>query len=513
MKLGQLVRRAVQINGGGLATIEGARRQTWTAFADTNDRVAGGLDRLGVKPDDRVALLSNNSDRFIECFFGIVGAGAIAVPLNTRLALAELAFQLNDSGASIVFVQEAYHSVFEEIRNKTPSVRHWINLSDNPSPDGMSPFDGFLSLADQAPAVERSGSDAAAILYTGGTTGRPKGVVQSHGALIMNAYQSANILGATERMTYAHVAPMFHIGDIAYLVAVTLHAGCHVVVPLFEPLALLDILSKQKATHVALVPTMINRLLQEPQLATFDLSDLRRIIYGASPIPESLLVQVIEKLPHVTFAQSYGQTETVTITVLPAERHVVSGPMAGKLRSAGLAAAGTEVEIFGDSETPVERGTLGEIRVRSDSVMNGYWNLPDVTAETLQNGWVHTGDIGYMDEDGFVFVVDRLKDMIVTGGENVYSAEVENALHKNPAVAECAVIGIPHDDWGEQVHAIIRLKDGYDLQERDIIDQCRSLIAGYKCPRSVEIRSAPLPVSGAGKILKKDLRAPFWADR
>ncbi len=510
MNLNQLVRRAVQVNGNSLASIDGERQQSWNTLAGNVTRIANNLARLGIKPDDRVAILSNNKDRYIEAFFAITAAGAIAVPLNTRLSPAELSFQLEDSDAKAIFVETPYHDLAVQLRPEAPSVHDWINLSDGTPPDGLQPFDQFISSVDGTLPPERSGSDAAAIMYTGGTTGRPKGVVQSHGALIMNAHQSANILGPTANMAYAHVAPMFHIGDCAYLVAVTLHAGCHIVVPQFEPLALLDILSRDKATHVALVPTMINRLLQEPQLSEFDLTHLRRIIYGASPIPESLLVQAIETLPHVTFAQSYGQTETVTITVLPPERHVVSGPLAGKLRSAGQAATGTDVEIRDGDGARVDAGNLGEICVRSDSLMNGYWNLPDVTAETLCEGWVRTGDIGYMDEDGFVFVVDRLKDMIVTGGENVYSAEVENALHKHPDVVECAVIGIPHDDWGEQVHAIVRLKPGADVKGDAIVEHCRSLIAGYKCPRSVELRTAPLPVSGAGKILKKDLRAAYW---
>ncbi|NOX51981.1 MAG: long-chain fatty acid--CoA ligase, partial [Gammaproteobacteria bacterium] len=257
--------------------------------------------------------------------------------------------------------------------------------------------------------------------------------------------------------------------------------------------------------------TMINMLVNHPHLPAYDLSNLKYMLYGGSPMPEAVLRKAIEVIPDVAFVQAYGQTEaSPVITLLGPEYHTISGPYAGKLKAAGKAVAGIDLVIFDEHDAPLPIGEVGEICIRGENVMLGYWNLPDMSKETLRGGWLHTGDGGRLDQDGVLFVVDRVKDMIVSGGENVYSAETEQAIYAHPAVAECAVIGIPHGTWGEQVHAIVRLNQGASVTDRQLIDHCRTLIAAFKCPKSIEFHDQPLPLSGAGKILKKDLRAAYW---
>ncbi len=270
-------------------------------------------------------------------------------------------------------------------------------------------------------------------------------------------------------------------------------------------------ISEERVTVILLVPTMLGMVLNEFNPAVHDLSSLTTITYGASPMPTAMIEHALRVMPGVNFTQAYGMTELAPVaTVLEAKHHALSGPFVSKLRSAGRASQIADVKVADADDREVPRGTVGQILVRGPGVMKGYWNQPELTAETLRGGWMHTGDAGYMDDDGFLFVVDRIKDMIISGGENVYSAEVENAICKHDAVAMCAVVGIPHEKWGEQVHAILYLKPGQQLTEDDVIAHCRTLIAGFKCPRSVEFRTEPLPISGAGKILKRQLRAAYW---
>ncbi|TFH67063.1 MAG: fatty-acid--CoA ligase, partial [Gemmatimonadales bacterium] len=311
-----------------------------------------------------------------------------------------------------------------------------------------------------------------------------------------------------------HAAPMFHIADGFLCMASATHGVKSVILPTFDPTMVLRSMQDDGITQTLLVPTMIGMVVNHPEVERYDLSGVQRVLYGASPMPERVIVRAMEVMPTTEFVQAYGQTETSPIlTILESEYHVTSGPKAGRLRSAGRALPGVDISIQDPDGNEVPRTTVGEVCARGDNIMLGYWKLPEATREAFRGGWLHTGDGGYMDEEGFVFIVDRVKDMIISGGENVYSAEVENAVYQHAAVAECAVIGIPHDAWGEQVHAIIRLKPGASATEAELVDHCHGLIAGFKCPRSVEFREDALPLSGAGKILKRELRKPFWKDQ
>lgn len=291
-------------------------------------------------------------------------------------------------------------------------------------------------------------------------------------------------------------------------------AGTHVVIPMFTPDSVLAAIEKHRPSQTLLVPVMLQMVLQSDKLAETDISSLTQIAYGASPITEAVLIEAFEKFPNVSFLQAFGQTELSPVaTILPAEYHVLDGPNAGKLRAAGRATRVCEIRVVDEDCAEVPRGEVGQIAVKGPITMLGYWNKPEVTADTIRDGWVLTGDAGYMDDDGFIFLMDRVKDMIVSGGENVYSAEVENALSRHPAVATSAVIGIPSDQWGESVHAIVILHPGAEVTSGELQAHCHEMIAGYKCPRSIEFRADPFPLSGANKVLKTELRKPYWEGR
>lgn len=353
---------------------------------------------------------------------------------------------------------------------------------------------------------EPSGDEVAFILYTGGSTGRSKGVMHTSATLIANVYQSTELLGDTRGMRFLYVAPLFHVGALAYIVAMAMHAGANVPLGAFDPVLMLETIARCRVTHVAAVPTMLSRVVEAPELTKHDISSWRRVIYGASPISESLLRRAMIALPGAEFAQSYGQTETVTLTILPPARHAIEGPMVGKLKSAGAPALGVDMKVVDDDGYEVPTGELGEIIARCAALMTGYWNRPDATAEAIRHGWIYTGDVGFADAEGFITLVDRKKDMIISGGENISSVEVEDALCRHAAVLECAVIGLADPDWGERVHAVVRLRDGTTATEPELIAHCRTHLAGYKSPRSVTLMENPLPLSGAGKVLKRELR-------
>ncbi len=514
MYLTQALKRAVQQRGNELATWCAGRERTWIECQERITRLAGALHGLGVKEGDRVAILAMNSDRYFEYFYGVPWAGAVFVPINTRLAPAEIAFWLNDSGSEVLLIDDRFLETLAALDGQLENVREVVYIGDDETPDGLLDYERLLAEASPADDAERGYNDVAGIFYTGGTTGRSKGVMLSHQNMTCNNFNVIPSLGFKVGMRWLHAAPMFHIADGLAVFGVTMSAGVHFFIPGFTPTATLQAFSEHRITNCLLVPTMLNMLVNDPNVGDYDLSSLEAIVYGASPMPEAVVRRAMEVLPGCKFTHAYGQTELAPLaTCTGPEYHVLDGPNAGMYKSAGQAVLGVEVKICDENGVEVDRGTVGEIRVRGPNVMLGYWKRPDLTDEAIRDGWMCTGDGGRMDERGFVFVVDRMKDMIISGGENVYSAEVENTIHQHPAVAEAAVIGVPDDKWGEKVHAIVHLKDGAEADADAIIGHCHNLIAGFKCPRSVDFREQPLPLSGAGKILKTELRKPFWEGR
>lgn len=510
----QFLRRAVQINGRGIATICGDRKQDWATFADRAARLAGALAGLGFRPGDRIGILALNSDRYLESFFGLTWGGFVFVPINTRLAPPEIVFWLSDSGCSGLLVDDAFLPVLPKVLPDTPDMRHVVYIGDGATPDGQSSYEALIAAAEPAEASERGDHDMAGIFYTGGTTGRSKGVMLSHNNILSNAHNISIAAPFRQQTCYIHAAPMFHMADGAMTFIVTANGGKHVFLPRFDPAAFLRMVEEHRVTTALIVPTMINMLVHHPDVLTRDVSSFEDLLYGASPMPEAVIRRAIEVMPKVRFTQAYGQSEASPLmTLCQWEALWIDGQLSHRLKSAGRGVLDCEIAIMDENDREVPRGTVGEVCGRGKTVMLGYWKQPELTAHTLRNGWLHTGDGGFMDDDGFIYIVDRVKDMIVSGGENVYSAEVEEALYAHPAVAECAVIGVPDDTWGERVHAIVRFKPDTTATEAELIASCHARIANYKCPRSVTIVAEALPLSGAGKILKSELRKPYWDGR
>ena len=513
-RLSQCLKRAAQVKPNGTAILCGKRMHTWAQVCTRVARSAAGLQGLGVVAGTRVGLLALNSDRYLEAYFAIPWSGAVMLPLNTRLTAADLEYMLNDAQAEVLCLDDSFLHLLEGLRERCPTLRHVVYLGDDPAvADHLLAWEALI--ADHAPVADagRCGQDIAGIFYTGGSTGRPKGVMLSHGNLVSNAVNAIYMIGYDDTSVFLHAAPMCHLTDGMSTVALTMAAGTHVFIPKFDALQVLELVQQHQVTHLTLVPTMIAMLLEVPGIERMQLSSLKQFMFGSAPMPDSTLRRAVEIWPDMLFLHGWGMTELSPIgTMLP--RSMRQPAIAGdRLRSCGQVMPNLELLIVDADGQEVPRGTTGEIIVRGPAVMQGYWNRPAETAAALRKGWLHTGDAAVMDADGYVYIVDRLKDMIISGGENIYSTEVENAISLMPGVAAVAVIGIPDDKWGECVHAIVVPREGACLTQDAVQAWARSRIASYKVPRSVLVRQEPLPVSGAGKVLKNELRAPYWTGR
>jgi acyl-CoA synthetase (AMP-forming)/AMP-acid ligase II len=501
MSITQSLHRFAQSRPHAIATRCEDRTRTFAELEDRVARLASGLRRLGVNRGDRVALISLNSDRFLESLLALSWAGATFVPLNFRLNVEELASAINDAGAMTLIVDETFLPLAEPLRSKCPDVRQVVVAGE-----GDAAAARLEDLIAQSPPMDDifcAGGDVAGIFYTGGTTGRSKGVMLTHRNLLTSALgtlASGPFFSTTG--TALHVAPLFHLAGIWPWLSQLVIGGRHVVLGGFDPAKVAAAVDEHQVTTLLLVPTMVHQLAEHLGGVTARLATLRYLLYAGSPMPEAVVEKVAALLPHVGLIQCYGMTELSPLaTLLLPEEHTVA-----RRRSAGRAAPHALVKIADADDREVPRGEVGQILVRGEHVMCGYWRQPELTASTLAGGWMHTGDLGSMDEEGFVEVRDRLKDMIISGGENVYSAEVENVIARHPAVVSCAVIGVPDGEWGERVHAVVVVRSGAELALEELREHVGGRIARYKAPRSLEIATS-LPLSSAGKVLKNELRA------
>jgi long-chain acyl-CoA synthetase len=512
MNLTQGLRRVLQTNSSALATVDGDRRRSWREVGERVAKLAGGLQDLGVKRGDRVAVLMLNSDRYLELYLGIAWAGAVIVPTNIRWSQAEILDSLHDCRASALVVDKAFAAMGVELA-KAVALK-LIYADDDAGPADALAYEKLIEASQPVPDAMAARDDLAGIFYTGGTTGRSKGVMLSHANIVSNALHMLSEGLLPEGSVYLNAAPMFHLANGAGMFAALIGGGSNVVVRMFNPELVMAAIAKEKVTVTLLVPTMIQMLTDHPDFHTANMSSLQRIMYGASPINEALLKRAIAGLPGVAFNQLYGMTELSPMaTHLPWDQHTGEAAASkNRQRACGRAAIGCEVRIVDLDHQPVVSGVVGEVAVRGQNVMMGYWERPEETAKAVIDGWMHTGDGGYMDEEGYVYLVDRVKDMIISGGENVYSMEVENVIAQHPAVSQCAVIGIPSEQWGETVHAFVIPKAGAQVNAAEIIAFCKDRIAGYKSPRSVDVRTEPFPLSGAGKVLKRELRRLYAQD-
>jgi fatty-acyl-CoA synthase len=495
--LGFTLSRRAQLDPNKRALVFREERWTYAELNRLTNQVAHGLHALGVNPGDRVGFLGLNHPRFFFTMFAASKLGAIFVPLNFRLTGPELTFIIGDAGLHTLVYEEAFASIVESIRGDL-SIREYVCATEH---SGSRGFDSLLhDQRDTDLDYPVAMSDVALIMYTSGTTGRPKGAMLTHGNIIWNNINASLADDCTSQEVSLVVAPLFHIGGLNVTPLLTFIKGGTVVMEqIFEPGLVLETIEKFHITAMFGVPAMYLFMAQHPDFATRDLSSIRVLSCGGAPVPEALIkVYGARGLP---FNQGYGLTETA-----PFASFLPPSMATEKLGSAGIAPFFTDVKVVDDDGREVSDGERGEIVVRGPNVMKGYWNRPDATAEVLIDGWFHTGDVGIRDSDGYFFIVDRKKDMIITGGENVYPAEVEDVLYKHPGIKEVAVIGVEHPRWGETVRALVVPKDGVALTEQDIIDFAQDKLARYKQPKSVVFLDV-LPRNPAGKVLKVELRA------
>ena len=456
--------------------------------------LAGALRDLGLNKGDRVAILANNGQRYIETYMGVPAAGLVVVPLNTRHAMAELKYALEDSQTKVLLTDRDPGELAD-------CVEHVIMIPDS--------YDTMLNEAAEIElGINLEESDLAGLFYTGGTTGKSKGVMLSHRNLIANTFHYLASVPQREDDVMLVMAPLFHAAGSAAVIANIWTLGTQVTLAAFEPKTALDLIEEHGITESLGVPTMLAAIAEEQHVRPRKTNTLKMLAHGGSPIATEILRRTHSAFPTAELVEVYGATELSPLcTVLNNEQNLIDTPLA---RSCGRPVLGNEIDILGPDDSPLSSGEIGEVVVRGPNVMQGYWNKPEQTAAVLVDGAYWTGDLGYMDEQAYVFLVDRSKDMIVTGGENVYCTEVEEALYQHPAILEAAVFGVPDDKWREAVWAVIVPREGSELEPAQVIEFCRERIAGYKVPKGIDVQLEPLPKSGPGKVLKRELRAPHW---
>ncbi|MCG8313506.1 MAG: long-chain-fatty-acid--CoA ligase [Pseudomonadales bacterium] len=506
-----MIERAARCNQNGESLRYLDTSRSWLEVKNRIAKIASALKYLGANEGDRVGILSLNCANYYEAMFAVPWAGCCVVPLNTRWVLAENEYAVKDSCTGIIFFDDAFSEQVQSMLGSLDNITNAIYIGNNECPGWAIDVDKLIEKHEGIEASRRGGDEMAGIFYTGGTTGFPKGVMQSHRAIWASAMSALPAFNMKRESRYLHAAPMFHMADLAGSMSATLSCCTHVIAQGFDPVAVLKLLQEQKISHTLLVPAMIKMLLNHPDAPNTDVSSLEMILYGASPMPAATLEQCMKLWSHVGLTQAYGQTELAPIaTIMPMEDHVKGGDL---LRSAGRPSSISDIRCVRDDGSDCELGEAGEVIVRGPQTMIGYWNKPEQTAKALRDDWVYTGDAGFFSETGHLYIVDRVKDMVITGGENVFTTEVENAVMTHPAVQDVAVIGVPSEEWGEAVHAIVILKPDMKVNEDEIKEHCRDRIAGYKLPKSVSFREEPLPLSGAGKVLKTELRKPYWENQ
>jgi acyl-CoA synthetase (AMP-forming)/AMP-acid ligase II len=515
MPLSELLPKAKKLYPGRLAVVCGKTRMTYGEFAGRVWRLCAGLRHLGLQRNDRLAILHENCHVFLETYFAAAHNGLILVPLNYRLSPKELAVILNDSGARILIAQEGFK---DKVKDFSGSVRALETVIWSPGMAARSAAEGEMMYEQMLKALEETpppelpirDDDVAHLYYTSGTTGRPKGVMLTHKNVKSHALGTVAELQLTDRDRWFHVAPLFHLADAWATFAITWVGGRHVVCPSFEPATVLRLIQEEGVTLSNLIPTMLNMMINHPDSGRYDYSSLRVLLSGGAPIAPEVVRKIIETF-RCDYIQTYGMTETspyLTMSIL--KSHLLDLPREEQLvykASTGREFINVSLKVVDDQGREVRRDgrQVGEIIVKGDIVTPGYWNLEQETAAAIQDGWLRTGDLAVINAEEYVTIVDRKKDMIITGGENVYSTEVENVLYMHPAILETAVIGIPDPKWGEAVKACVVLKPGKEATGEQIIRFCKDHLAHYKAPKSVQFLES-LPRTGSGKIYKKGLR-------
>ncbi len=506
MQFTQGLHRANQLHPNKIATLCEGRSTTFSELTSKVAKLAGGLKQQGIPDGAPVALLGFNSDFYLCYYLACAWGGFTANPVNFRWNVKEIVYSLNDSKTQAIILDDNFAHLADELLAGCPELNHVFYCGVNQAGDIDNHIEAIIARSTPMDDVGAGGDDLYGIFYTGGTTGFPKGVMLSHRNLCSSALGFMAEGAFPEHCVGIHVAPMFHLADMSQTVCMLLRGSTHVILPTFSVKGCLETIALHSVSELLLVPTMLQVVINDPCVGQYDLSALKRIYYGGSPFTETGLDTTLAVLPGVNLMQIYGMTESsATISVLPWQEHSLEARAKGRLRSAGRAFPHTQIRIVDNDDQDKRVGETGEIIFRSPGVMMGYVNKPNETNAALKNGWMHTGDAGFIDQDGFLHVVDRLKDMIISGGENIYCTEVENAIASHPDIVSVAVFGIPDEEWGERVHAALVIKSGSSITHEELVVHCRSSIAGYKCPKSSSIHDA-LPLTGAGKVKKNELR-------
>ena len=506
--LADILRWRVNKDPDSIAHKFGDRETSYKQFDSYANKIAQGLIALDCDPDTRVAFLAKNSDYFFEFLYGTLKSRIVAVGVNWRLAPPEVSFILNDSKSEVLFVGSEFFGLIEQIKSELPHIKKIIAVGDNHNE--WENFESWRdSQEDKDPLMKTLPDDDVIQLYTSGTTGHPKGVQ------LTNAnFSNANIMAThgyyresfQEKAVNLVCMPVFHVAGTNMGLAGYVFGCKSIIIPEVDPTLILELIEKEKIENTLFVPAVILFLIQHPQVEKTDWSSLKTVVYGASPIAQDTLEKAI-KIMDCEFWQVYGLTETNgAVTFLSPEDH---DPSKGKLRSCGKPGYGAEIKVVDKKGENLPTGKVGEIIIKSGNNMKGYWNRPEATNESVVDDWFYSGDAGFFDEEGFLFIHDRVKDMIVSGAENIYPAEVENALMSHREIVDAAVVGIPDDKWGEAVKGFVVLSEGADLEESEIISYARTQIAAYKCPRTIDFVSE-LPRNPSGKILRRELRDPYW---
>jgi len=503
-----------------LAVVCGEERFTYAQFAERVSRLAGALRAAGVQPGDRVAFLSTNCHRLLEAYYGVLEAGAVLLPLNIRLGTDELAYILNDSGAKILFLESPFTPMVDSFRHRVSTVERFILLDGHSQASWLSPqnYDELLAAATpyRADLMDFDENSLAELFYTSGTSAEPKGVMLTHRNVYLHAMAVCIAFQTSADTIELHTIPLFHANGWGVAHSVTFVAATHVMIHKFDPPEVFRLIEKERAQACSLVPTMAAALVNCSERTKYDLSSLKRVVIGGAASSPTLVREVEQKLGCTCFS-GYGLTETSPMLSLSRMKWGLNWEGEERYNGqamTGYAVPGMELRVVDPNDRDVARDgkTIGEIIARSDGVMEGYWRQPEATARAMRGGWFHTGDMATVNSNGYILIVDRQKDIIVSGGENISSLEIEKALVAHPSVYEVAVVPVPDQKWGEVPKALVVLKPGAEAGEQELLEFCRSRIARYKVPHTIEFLSA-LPKTGTGKILKKDLRKKYWGGR
>jgi long-chain acyl-CoA synthetase len=507
--LGDISRKGFALHRNRTAVVFEGTRITYDTLEDRVNRVANVLIGIGLKKGGRVTILAENTYKYIEIYFGAAKAGLSVTPLNFRLSDKEIAYIINDSEATILFAGAGLEARGMGLRNDLNGIKQWISL-DNKT-DGYLFYEDLLKGASSVDSmVEVDENEMAILMYTGGTTGLPKGVMLSHRNILTACYGLiiGNCFNRSDATCFC--LPMFHTA-IWPVFCHLMVGGKSVILPRPDLGEIMQAIQNEKCTHMVLVPTILQWLVDDPRIDQFDLSSLQTITYAGSPMAIEVLRRCMARFGHI-FSQGYGLTEAAPlVTIHLKEDHVLDGPMSRLLSSVGKVGLFVDAKIVGEDDEELPVGEVGEIAIRGKNIMMGYWKNPELTAKALKGGWLHTGDMGIMDEEGYLFLSDRKADMIITGGENVYPAETEDVLYAHPAVRECAVVAAPDEKWGERVLAVVVRKEGFSVTEDELIKHCKKKLAGYKCPKNIEFWDE-LPKTPVGKILRRDVKKGFWKE-